>query len=77
MWRIKDDASRALWKAEMLRLQKTVVTVNNGFGLQVVHHRFGYTIVGRSPDIDNFVIAFASGHQTRLEKRLKQRTYRY
>ena len=43
------------------------VTVNNGFGLQVIHHRFGYTIVRRSPDIDNFVIAFARGYQTRLE----------
>ncbi len=43
------------------------VTVNHGFGLQVIHHRFGYTIVRRSPDIDNFVIAFASGYQTRLE----------
>ena len=43
------------------------VTVNNGFSLQVVHHRFGYTIVRRSPDIDNFVVAFARGHQTRLE----------
>ena len=30
-------------------------------------HRFGYTIVRRSPDIDNFVIAFACGYQTRLE----------
>ena len=43
------------------------VTVNHGFGLQVIHHRFGYTIVRRSPDIDNFVIAFARGYQTRLE----------
>ena len=43
------------------------VTVNNGFGLQVIHHRFGYTIVRRSPDIDNFVVAFARGDQTRLE----------
>ncbi len=43
------------------------VTVNHGFGLQVVHHRFGYTIVRRCPDIDNFVIAFARGNQTRLE----------
>ncbi|VTM89082.1 Uncharacterised protein [Raoultella ornithinolytica] len=43
------------------------VTVNHGFGLQVIHHRFGYTIVRRSPDIDNFVIAFARGNQTGLE----------
>jgi len=43
------------------------VTVNHGFGLQVIHHRFGYTIVRRGPDIDNFVIAFARGNQTRLE----------
>ena len=43
------------------------VTVNNGFSLQVIHHRFGYTIVRRSPDIDNFVVAFARSYQTRLE----------
>ena len=43
------------------------VTVNNGFSLQVIHHRFGYAIVRRGPNIDNFVIAFARGNQTRLE----------
>ena len=43
------------------------VTVNHGFGLQVIHHRFRYTIVRRSPDIDNFVVTFACGYQTRLE----------
>ncbi|MNV15610.1 hypothetical protein D3C71_1063410 [compost metagenome] len=42
-------------------------TVNDGFSLQVIHHRFGNAIVRRSPNIDNFVVAFARGNQTRLE----------
>ena len=53
------------------------VTVNHGFGLQVIHHRFGYTIVRRSPDIDNFVVAFARGDQTRLELFLNLSNFRF
>ncbi|VGQ01030.1 hypothetical protein SB00610_04939 [Klebsiella quasipneumoniae subsp. similipneumoniae] len=53
------------------------VTVNHGFGLQVIHHRFGYTIVRRSPDIDNFVVAFARGHQTGLELFLNLSNFRF
>ena len=53
------------------------VTVNHGFGLQVIHHRFGYTIVRRSPDIDNFVVAFARGNQTGLELFLNLSNFRF
>lgn len=44
-----------------------IVTVNYGFSLQVIYYRFGYTIVRRSLDIDNFVVAFVRSYQIRLE----------
>ncbi len=53
------------------------VTVDNGFGLQVVHHRLGYAIVRRGPDIDDFVIAFARGNQARLELLLDLGHFRF
>ena len=47
--------------------RSSLSSVRLSVGLQVIHHRFGYTIVRRCPDIDNFVVAFARGYQTRLE----------
>ncbi len=53
------------------------VAVDNRFGREVFHHRLGNTFVGRGPDIDNFVIAFASGYQTRLELLLDLSHFRF